>query len=149
MENISFIAEKGDYVVLLGESGAGKSLILEIIAGLIIPDNGEIWLSDNNITNEKIQKRNIGLVFQDNAVFPHLNVRNNIAFPLKARKEDRKSIDEKIIQLTKKTGIEHLLQRWPEARRKLPRLYGRNRWRACSSTILLPQANRRHGSKVR
>jgi len=114
LENISFTAEKGDYVVLLGESGAGKSLILEIIAGLIVPDKGEVWLDNKNITKEKIQRRNIGLVFQDNAVFPHLNVRNNIAFPLKARKEDKNSIDEKIIELTKKTGIEQLLQRWPE-----------------------------------
>lgn len=114
VENISFVAEKGDYVVLLGESGAGKSLILEIIAGLIMPDKGEVWLNKKNITEEKIQSRNVGLVFQDNTIFPHLTVKNNIAFPLKSRKNDKKSIDEKVNQLAKKTGIEHLLTRWPE-----------------------------------
>ena len=113
LKDVSFVAEKGDYVVLLGESGAGKSLILEMIAGLIIPDSGEIWLNDKNITRQKIQQRNIGLVFQDNTVFPHLTVKNNIAFPLKSRKIDRKTIDKKVNQLAEKSGISHLLDRWP------------------------------------
>ena len=80
LDNISFSVDSGDYFVLLGESGAGKSLILEIIAGLIVPDKGEITLDGRNITNQKIQKRNIGLVFQDYTVFPHLTVKNNIAY---------------------------------------------------------------------
>lgn len=114
LNDISFVADKGDYIVLLGESGAGKSLILEIIAGLIIPDTGEIWMNNKNITNEKIQRRNIGLVFQDNTVFPHLTVKNNISFPLKSRKSDIKTIIRKTKQLAEKTGILHLMDRWPE-----------------------------------
>lgn len=113
INDISFKGDKGDYIVLLGESGAGKSLILEMIAGLTEPDTGEIWLNNKNITKERIQKRNIGLVFQDNTVFPHLTVRNNIAFPLKSRKVDHATINEKIKQLAQKTGIIHLLDRWP------------------------------------
>ena len=114
VKNISFIANKGDYVVLLGESGAGKSLILEMIAGLVKPDSGEIWLNNKNITQEKIQRRNIGMVFQDNTIFPHLSVKNNIAFPLKSRKADSKTIYDKVKQLAEKTDILHLLNRWPE-----------------------------------
>ena len=114
IRDISFTANKGDYVVLLGESGAGKSQILEIIAGLIIPDSGEVWLNNKDITREKIQRRNIGMVFQDNTVFPHLTVKNNIAFPLKSRKTDTKSFEKKIDQLAEKTGIVHLMDRWPE-----------------------------------
>ena len=114
VKEISFIAKKGEYLVLLGESGAGKSLILEMIAGLINPDSGEIWKNNKNITKEKIQRRNIGLVFQDNAVFPHLNVQNNIAFPLKSKHTDNKTIHQKIELLAEKTGVLHLLNRWPE-----------------------------------
>ncbi len=114
IRNISFTANKGDYIVLLGKSGAGKSLILEIIAGLITPDSGEVWLNNKDITREKIQRRNIGMVFQDNTVFPHLTVKNNIAFPLKSRKTKTKTIEKRVYQLAEKTGIEHLLDRWPE-----------------------------------
>lgn len=113
IDDISFIVDKGEYVVLLGESGAGKSLILEMIAGLIIPDSGEIWMNNKNITNEKIQRRNIGLVFQDNTVFPHLTVKDNLAFPLVSRKEDKKTIESKVVKLAEKTGISHLMNRWP------------------------------------
>jgi len=114
LEDISFSAQKGDYVVLLGESGAGKSLILEMMAGLIHPDAGEIWLNGKDISEEKIQKRNIGLVFQDNTVFPHLTVKNNIAFPLKARKRSKGYIDTRVKELAEKMKITHLMGRWPE-----------------------------------
>lgn len=114
IRDITFTANKGDYVVLLGESGAGKSQILEIIAGLIIPDSGEVWLNNKDITREKIQQRNVGMVFQDNTVFPHLTVKNNIAFPLKSRKTDTKLVKKRIDQLAEKTGIVHLLDRLPE-----------------------------------
>ncbi|MCD4725741.1 MAG: ABC transporter ATP-binding protein [Bacteroidales bacterium] len=114
LDNISFSVDSGDYFVLLGESGAGKSLILEIIAGLIVPDKGEITLDGRNITNQKIQKRNIGLVFQDYTVFPHLTVKNNIAYPLKSRKFNKIAINRKIDELAEKTGIGHLLERRPD-----------------------------------
>lgn len=113
LDDISFSVDKGDYFVLLGESGAGKSLILEIIAGLIVPDKGEITLNGKNITNENIQKRNVGLVFQDYAVFPHLTVRDNIAYPLKSKKTNKAAINKKIYGLAEKTGIAQLLERMP------------------------------------
>ncbi|MBC8343967.1 MAG: ABC transporter ATP-binding protein [Bacteroidetes bacterium] len=83
MKDVSFKVNEGDYFVLLGESGAGKSVILEIIAGLIKADEGAIYLKNINITHQKIQDRKIGLLFQDYALFPHLSVYENIAYPLK------------------------------------------------------------------
>lgn len=82
LKNISFSVEKGEYFVLLGRSGSGKSVILELIAGLIDLDSGVILLDNKDITAEKIQNRQIGLVFQDQAIFPHMTVRDNIAYPI-------------------------------------------------------------------
>ena len=86
IKNLSFKVEKGDYFVILGVSGSGKSVLLEIISGLISSDSGNIFLEGENISRKKIQKRKIGLVFQDFAVFPHLSVFDNIAYPLKFKK---------------------------------------------------------------
>lgn len=111
---LSLDVHKGDYFVILGKSGAGKSLLLEMIAGLVKPDSGEIFLDNNNITSERIQNRRVGLVFQDFAIFPHLSVRNNIAYPLKPKYNSNKIIDEKVVQYAKEANIEHLLDRYPE-----------------------------------
>ncbi len=114
LDNFSFSVNSGDYFILLGESGTGKSLLLEIIAGLITPDKGEVFLNNINITYKKIQKRNIGLVFQDYAVFPHLTVKNNIAYALKAKKLKKKTINKKTIEWAEKMNISHLLERQPK-----------------------------------
>jgi molybdopterin-binding protein len=82
LTGISFDVHDGDYFILLGESGAGKSMVLETIAGLVTPDSGIIQLDGKDISNEKIQNRRIGLVFQDHAIFPHMTVRENIHFAL-------------------------------------------------------------------
>jgi len=113
LHDISFGVEKGEYCMLLGESGAGKSLILEMIAGLVTPSSGEIFLQDEEITHKRIQERNIGLVFQDYAVFPHLSVRDNIAYPLKGRCS-LKEKEEKVKRIAEKLGIGQLLHRRPE-----------------------------------
>ncbi len=113
LEDISLSVEKGDYFVLLGASGAGKTLILEIIAGIIKADQGEIILDNENITNKKIQKREIGLVFQDLAVFPHLSVKENIGYPLKNNKINKSVIREKINNISKNLNIDHILNRKP------------------------------------
>jgi len=114
LQDINFEVAKGDYFVLLGISGAGKSLLLEMIAGLTQPCSGQIFLEDKEITNEKIQKRPIGLVFQDAAIFPHLSVYENIAFPLKCKKISKTKIDETVKSIAADTNILHLLQRKPE-----------------------------------
>ncbi len=111
LKNISFKVEKNDYYVILGESGAGKSVILELLSGLLKPDFGNIFFNNENITNLPVQKRKIGIVFQDYAVFPHLNVFKNIAYPLKNKGFTKAEIKNKVIEKAKKTEIFHLLHR--------------------------------------
>ncbi|MDA3904594.1 MAG: ATP-binding cassette domain-containing protein [Bacteroidales bacterium] len=111
ISNVNMKLEKGDYFVLLGPSGAGKSIILELIAGILRIDSGDIYLSDKNITREKIQNRSVGLVFQDFAIFPHLNVEQNIAYPLKVKRWPKEKIRNRVEQLAKQMDIFHLLSR--------------------------------------
>jgi molybdopterin-binding protein len=113
LNNISIEVNKGDYFIVLGPSGAGKSIVLEIIAGLVKPDSGNIFLNKININEKRIQDRNIGLVFQDLALFPHLSVRKNIAYPLKRRGASNTEINRKVIELSQNLSISHLLKRFP------------------------------------
>jgi len=102
---------KGDYYIILGHSGAGKTVILEIIAGLITPDSGKVFYYEDDITFRKIQKRKFGLVFQDHAIFPHLSVKENIAYPLKNKKLSKSIINKKVNELADNFEISHLLNR--------------------------------------
>jgi ABC-type Fe3+/spermidine/putrescine transport system ATPase subunit len=113
IRNISFEVEDGMYFMMLGNSGAGKSVMLEMIAGLVQPASGSIFLNTEEITHTAIQKRNIGFVFQDQAVFPHLSVRDNIAYPLLAHKTPRIRIKQRTEELSELMSITHLLDRLP------------------------------------
>ena len=86
LKEISLEVARGDYYVLLGRSGAGKTQLLELICGLTPPDSGRVFLDDEDITEKKVQMRGIGLLFQDLALFPHYSVKDNIMFPLKIMK---------------------------------------------------------------
>jgi ABC-type sugar transport system ATPase subunit len=114
LSNISFHVNKGEYFILLGPSGAGKSILLEIIAGLTKPDSGNLMLNEKNITNLAIQQRSIGLLFQDFAVFPHLTVRQNIAYPIKNKYSTAAEKNRKVIELAEKFGITQLLRQKAE-----------------------------------
>jgi ABC-type Fe3+/spermidine/putrescine transport system ATPase subunit len=94
---------KGQIVALVGESGCGKTTILRMIAGLEYPDAGVVKLDDRDITNLVPEKRKVGLVFQDLALFPHMTTRQNIAFG--QRNKDKKKLAE-LMQLTGITGLE-------------------------------------------
>ncbi|MBO8181776.1 MAG: ATP-binding cassette domain-containing protein [Archaeoglobus sp.] len=109
LTEISLEIEK-EYFVLLGPTGAGKSVLLEIIAGILTPDKGEIILNGRDITHLPPEKRRIGLVPQDYALFPHLNVFKNIEYGLKARRIRDSS---RVYDLAEKLHIEHLLGRNP------------------------------------
>jgi ABC-type Fe3+/spermidine/putrescine transport system ATPase subunit len=111
LRDINLEIPEGQYYVLLGRSGAGKTQLLELIAGLEHPDKGSIILDGENITKQRIQDRKVGIVFQDYAVFPHMTVFGNIAYPLRARKEDKKSITEKVEKSASDMNIKHLLGR--------------------------------------
>ncbi len=114
LEDINLEVSEGQYYVLLGRSGSGKTQLLELIAGLEHPDSGSLFLDNVDITRQRIQDRKIGIVFQDYAVFPHLTVFGNIAYPLKAKKEKKKSIVEKVEKAAEAMNIKHLLERRTE-----------------------------------
>lgn len=111
IEDVSFEVQQGQYFVLLGVSGAGKSVILKSIAGLINPDNGRVTLEEKNITNQSIQKRNVGLVFQNNTLFPHMTVYDNIAYSLKCKKFKSHQIRQRVEKLAEELEIANLLKR--------------------------------------
>lgn len=113
LSEISFSVADGEYFILLGESGAGKSLLLEAIAGLNPIKSGNLYLDGKDITNEKIQQRSIGLVFQDQAVFPHLSVKENIAYPLKGKHLLKTEKNKIIDDITEILQISKLLNRRP------------------------------------
>lgn len=99
LEAINLNVESGTLVALLGPSGSGKSTLLRTIAGLEVPDIGQISINGRDTTNLDIRKRNIGFVFQHYALFKHLTVRQNISFGLDIRKKPRKVIQERVKEL--------------------------------------------------
>jgi len=107
INNINLVVGK-KYFVLLGPTGAGKSVLLEIIAGLLTPDRGKIRLNDVDITLTPPEKRKIGFVPQDYALFPHLSVFKNIEYGLRIK--GVKDTDM-VVKLSEKLGIKHLLDR--------------------------------------
>ncbi|MDX9697343.1 MAG: ABC transporter ATP-binding protein [Bacteroidales bacterium] len=111
LSKINIELEKGDYYVLLGKSGVGKTVLLEIIAGLLNPESGQIFLNDIDITHEKIQKRKVGIVFQDYSIFPHLSVKQNIAYPLKGKSLSNQQTEKLINEFAELTNVTHLLNR--------------------------------------
>jgi molybdopterin-binding protein len=113
LTDVSFSVKQGDYFILLGESGAGKSMLLETIAGLVLPDSGAVLLNGEDITRERIQRRKIGLVFQDHAIFPHLTVYENIAYSLHGTEIPRDARKEKVKVIANELGIRELLPRKP------------------------------------
>ena len=80
ISDVSFSIEEGDYFVLLGASGTGKTVLLETLTGVIPADSGKVTLAGRDITRESMQRRKLGIVFQDQALFPHMSVRRNIAY---------------------------------------------------------------------
>ncbi len=106
--------EKGKFIVLLGPSGCGKSTLLRMIAGLEKIDNGKILL-ENNLLNDLLpSKRQIAMVFQSYALYPHMNVYQNISFGLKSEKISKNQIKEKVIEAAKILKIEEFLGRRPK-----------------------------------
>ncbi len=109
--SVSFEVGQGQYFVLLGASGVGKSVLLETIAGLIWPDAGRIFLDGRDVTDEKIQKRKFGLVFQNSALFPHMTVYDNIAYPLRCKGLKNSQIQERVDQIAEDFAVTGFLKR--------------------------------------
>ncbi|MDT4808243.1 sn-glycerol-3-phosphate import ATP-binding protein UgpC [compost metagenome] len=113
VDGIDLSVREGEFMVLLGPSGSGKTTLLRMIAGLEQPTSGDILLDGQVITGLPPRARNMAMVFQSYALYPHLNVFRNIAFPLRAQGMARGSIQEKVDWAAKMFGISALLQRKP------------------------------------
>jgi molybdate/tungstate transport system ATP-binding protein len=113
LKNVSFSVKKGEHFIILGPTAAGKTLILETIAGFYVPRKGKILLHGKDITHLPPEKRNIGFVYQDYSLFPHMNVKENVAFGLNMQKLPRAEVEAKVQEIMDSMGISHLQNRLP------------------------------------
>ncbi len=109
--NLSLTIKSQEIVALTGPSGSGKTTLLRCITGLEAINSGTIRLDNQDITHQPSHLRNIGMVFQDNQLFPHMNVGQNIAYALKIKRVDRKTVDRKVHEVLSLVGLNHLIDR--------------------------------------
>src|SRR6476620_5849395 len=101
LRDVSFTIERGKFYTLLGPSGCGKTTILRLIAGFTEPSEGQIYFNGKVINRVPANERQVNTVFQDYALFPHLNVFENVAFGLRIKKLGKKEIQEKVLEALK------------------------------------------------
>jgi spermidine/putrescine transport system ATP-binding protein len=110
---LSLSIKEGEFLTLLGPSGCGKTTILRMIAGFEQPTGGQVWLAGQNVTEVPANKRDLNLVFQHYALFPHMTVEDNIAFGLKMKKLPRQLIKERVEEAAAMTQLTALRERFP------------------------------------
>jgi len=113
VDNLNLSIQDGEFVALLGPSGCGKSTTLLMLAGIYKPDEGEIIFGNRDVTHDLPKDRNVGMCFQNYALYPHMTVAENIAFPLKLRKMPKELIQEKVSKIAHKFQLDSLLDRRP------------------------------------
>jgi len=113
VDGINLTIKDGEFLVLLGPSGCGKTTTLRMIAGLETPTEGKIYFGDRDVTYLPPKDRNISMVFQSYAVWPHMKVYDNIAFPLKVKKYPKNEIEKRVRWAAELLQIEDLLDRYP------------------------------------
>jgi len=111
VQNSSFTVQDGDFFVMLGPSGCGKTTTLRMIAGLELPTSGRILLGGEDVSMKRARERDIAFVFQLFALYPHMNVRKNIGFPLLAQGMAKSEIKERVEEVAKLLRIDHILDR--------------------------------------
>jgi multiple sugar transport system ATP-binding protein len=114
LRGVTLEAREGEFVVLLGPSGCGKSTLLRIIAGLEEPDTGTVLLNGNDITRIEPRRRDVAMVFQGYALYPHMTVAQNIGYPLRVRKRPTSEISAEVERVGAKLGLAHLLRNLPK-----------------------------------
>ena len=131
LENVDFTINQGEFFSLLGPSGCGKTTLLRIIAGFEFPDEGTVLFDGQNVIPLAANKRQSNTVFQNYALFPHLSVYENVAFPLRLRKEDKKVIDDKVCEYL------HMVQLDAHMNKKPNQLSGGQRQRVAIARALI------------
>lgn len=133
LDDVSLEVAQGELVALLGSSGCGKTTLLRSVAGLAEADSGRIMIGGDDVTYVPTRHRPIGMVFQDYALFPNMTVAENIAFPLKVRKETKSAVEARVGEMLELTGLEGKQKRYPN------QLSGGQRQRVALARALAPQ----------
>ena len=133
LRDVSFMVSDAQTVALLGPSGVGKSTLLRVIAGLIDPNTGDIFINAKDVGRVAPHRRGVGLVFQDNALLPHLTVRSNIAYGLRQKRVPKRDRERRVADLLNMMRIEHL------ADRKVDTLSGGEAKRVAVARTLAPE----------
>jgi ABC-type sugar transport system ATPase subunit len=113
IRDVTIEVSEGQYLVIVGPTGAGKTLLLELLLGVHQPDAGRIFVGERDVTGLPPEKRGIGMVYQDYLLFPHLNVARNLAFGLRYQRYDRDHVQRRVSEIGELLGIQHLLHRYP------------------------------------
>ena len=113
LNHVSLEVDDGEFVVLVGPKQSGKTVLLRVLAGLEKCDSGEIYFNNRRVTDRPPQLRNIGMVFQKDALFPAMTVADNLGFALKMRKLDKPQIEKRVAELAEMMHIGHLLRKKP------------------------------------
>jgi ABC-type Fe3+/spermidine/putrescine transport system ATPase subunit len=113
VDDVDLTIEEGEFITLLGPSGCGKTTTLRMVGGYLSPNGGRILLDGTDITKAPPQRRNMGMVFQSYALFPHMSVGDNIAYPLKLRKWSRGRIATRVTEMLDLVRLPHIERRYP------------------------------------
>ncbi|WFN34260.1 ATP-binding cassette domain-containing protein [Methanogenium sp. S4BF] len=113
LNEVSIRVESGDYYFIIGPSGAGKTIILEAMAGLHHPNSGRVLIDGEDVSRVPPEKRKVALVYQDYSLFPHMTVYDNIAFGLKLQKLPKAEVERRVVAVISRFGIAHLRNRAP------------------------------------
>ncbi|HYY28058.1 MAG TPA: ABC transporter ATP-binding protein [Chthoniobacterales bacterium] len=135
LESLNLKIDNGEFVVLLGPSGCGKTTLLNILAGLLEADNGEIYIGEREVSNLDPKDRGLAMVFQSYALYPTKSVRGNLKFGLSARKLSSEQMEQRINWAAKLLHIDHLLDRKPS------QLSGGQRQRVAIGRCLVKQVD--------
>jgi len=113
VNDLSLEVQKGEFLTVRGPSGCGKTTTLRMIAGFVRPDKGQVYLGERLLNDVPAHKRDVAMVFQSYALFPHMNVFNNVAYGLKLRRKKREEIRQKVQEVLKLLNMEGMERRYP------------------------------------
>lgn len=113
LDGVDLDVRSGEFMTLLGPSGSGKTTLLMVVAGFVRPSAGQVLVGDQDITRVPPHRRDLGMVFQNYALFPHMTVGENVAYPLRRRRHSKAEIETKVKAALKIVRLENLIERYP------------------------------------